>query len=380
MAGIVSGNEKRVDGEMQSIAYYITPHGFGHAVRSLEVIRHLLAREAGLRITVVSDIPEFLVKQCVGRSLPFRRRRLDVGLVQRDSVRFDLEATHAALERLLQNHDTLVAEEVRFFREESIEGIVSDIAFLPFYAASHYGIPGLGLGNFTWDWIYQSYARSDHSWKPIIAWIREGYRRCSLLLQLPMHGDCRSCPRIRDVPLVARAAERQPQETRELLGCDPRQKHYLISFAELSLGESALRTLEHIDDAVFFFKHPLKLSFANGRSLDAFALSYPDVVAAMDGVVTKPGYGIVSDCLAHGAPMVYTDRGPFPEYDILVREIERHLTNTYLPSPDLYAGSWAGALREIARQPRRYPQIRNDGAAVCAESIVNTLQGKPNDR
>lgn len=27
----------------RTIAYYITPHGFGHAVRSLEVIRHLLA-------------------------------------------------------------------------------------------------------------------------------------------------------------------------------------------------------------------------------------------------------------------------------------------------------------------------------------------------
>jgi hypothetical protein len=358
---------------MHNIAYYITPHGFGHAIRSLEVIRHLLAREAGLRITVVSDIPEFLVDQCVGRSLPFRRRRLDVGLVQKDSVRFDLEATQRALKLLLRNHDRLVAEEVRFLGEESIQGIVSDIAFLPFYAASHHGIPGIGLGNFTWDWIYQSYARSDSSWEPIIAWIREGYRRCGLLLQLPMHGDCSSCPRLLEVPLVARKAERQPAETLALLGCDPQQKPYLISFSELNLNGGALRMLERIDDAVFFFKHPLKLSFANGRSLDAFALSYPDVVAAMAGVITKPGYGIVSDCLANGVPMVYTDRGPFPEYDILVREIKRHLTNTYLPSPDLYAGSWAGALQEIARQPRRYSRIRNDGAAVCAEAIMKAL-------
>ena len=363
---------------MQHVAYYITPHGFGHAVRSLEVIRHLLAGDAGLRITVVSDIPEFLVKQGVGRSLPFRRKRLDVGLVQEDSVRFDLAATQRALELILRNHDTLIAEEVRFFREESIEGIVSDIAFLPFYAASHYGIPGIGLGNFTWDWIYQSYARSDHSWEPFIAWIREGYQRCTLLLQLPMHGDCNSCPRIQEVPLVARKAERHPAETLALLGCDPQQKHYLISFSELNLDGGALRVLEQMDDAVFFFKRPLQLAFTNGRSLDAFDLSYPDVVAAMDAVITKPGYGIVSDCLVQGVPMVYTDRGPFPEYDLLVGEIERHLTNAYLPSWDLYAGSWAGALRKVSEQPRRYPQIRNDGAAVCAEWIRNTLKRVPN--
>lgn len=366
--------------EKPKIAYYITPHGFGHAIRSLEVIRHLLTRDAGVRITVVSDIPEFLVAQCVGRPLPFRRKRLDIGMVQKDSVRFDLQATRRALELLLRNHDALVAEEVRFLREESIQGIVSDIGFLPFYAASQYGIPGIGLGNFTWDWIYRDYARSDRSWEPIMAWIQEGYRRCSLLLQLPMHGDCSSCPLIREVPLVARRAEREPPETLELLACDPQQKRYLISFSELSLDSRALRLLERIDNAVFFFKHPLKLAFSNGRSLDAFPLSYPDVVAAMDGVVTKPGYGIVSDCLAHAVPMVYTDRGPFPEYDILVHEIKRCLTNAYLPSRDLYAGSWAGALRELAGQPRRYPQIRIDGAAVCAEVILNALEGMADGR
>jgi hypothetical protein len=178
---------------------------------------------------------------------------------------------------------------------------------------------------------------------------------------------------------VARKAERKPHETLEILECDPQKRHYLISFSELTLADDALRRLERIDDAVFFYKYPLKHQFANGRSLDAFNLSYPDVVAAMDGVVTKPGYGIVSDCLAHGAPMIYTDRGPFPEYEILVGEIQRHLTNAYLPSEDLYAGSWEGALRVIANQSRRYPKIRNDGAAVCARLIKNALKGMPDD-
>jgi hypothetical protein len=359
---------------MLNIAYYITPHGFGHAVRSLEVIRHLLGSDAALQIIVVSDIPEFLVKQCVGRALPFRKKRLDVGLVQKDSVSFGLEDTKRALGLLLQNHDTLVDEEIRFFREEAIQGIVSDIAFLPFYAAFQHAIPGIGVGNFTWDWIYQSYAQFDHSWQPLIAWIREGYRRCSLLLQLPMHGDCSSCPNIRDVPLVARKARRTPSETLEFLESDPQKQNYLISFSELNLTDSALERLEEIDGATFFFKHPLKFQFANGQCLDAFDLSYPDVVAAMDGVITKPGYGIVSDCLAQGTPIVYTDRGAFPEYDILVREIRRHLANAYLPSHDLYAGFWEGALREVASQARRYPGLRDDGAAFCAELILNVLK------
>jgi hypothetical protein len=360
---------------MRHIAYYITPHGFGHAVRSLEIIRHLVANDSEFQVTIVSDIPQFLVEQCVGKALPFRRRRLDIGLVQKDSVRFDLEATKSALELLFQNHGVLIEEETSFFDEASIHGIVSDIAFLPFYAASRHAIPAIGLSNFTWDWIYQSYASLDASWGPLIEWIREGYGHCSLFLQLPMHGDCTSCPSIQDVPLVARKAQKTASETMELLQCDPHKRHYLISFTDLDLKEEALRRLEAIEGTVFFFKHPLEFQFANGRSLDTFDLFYPDVVAAMDGVITKPGYGIVSDCLVQGTPIVYTDRGSFPEYEVLVQAIQSHLTNVYLPSQDLYSGSWEGALQEITRPPRHTPAIRNDGAAVCAELIKNTLNG-----
>lgn len=359
---------------MKRVAFYITPHGFGHAVRSLEVIRHLLAGAPKTYVVLVSDIPDFLVKQRVGTPLPYRRRRLDVGLVQRDSLRFDLEATLEALQELHRNHEGLVEEEVRFLRDEGIQTLVSDIAFLPFLAASRRGIPGIGLSNFTWDWIYAGFARADPRWQPLIAWIKDGYRCCDLLLQLPMHGDCSSCPNRRAVPLVARKAERDPVETRGLLGEDPRQKHYLLAFSDLELATGALEKVEAIDDAVFFFKHPLSFRFANGRSLDEFELSYTDVVAAMDGIITKPGYGIVSDCLVHGTPMVYTDRGPFPEYEILVDEIRRHLPNVYLPSQELYAGSWKEALQSLAGQPRRYSRMRDDGAAVCARLIKETLE------
>lgn len=363
---------------MKKLAYYITPHGFGHAVRSLEVIRHLLGHNPELEITVVSDIAEFLVEQRVGKLLPFRRRRVDVGLVQKDSVRFDLEATREALAALFRNGENLIAEEVRFLRDEGIEALVSDIAFLPFHAASRCGIPGIGLGNFTWDWIYAGYARTDPSWRPLITWIREGYQHCDLLLQLPMHGDCSSCPNRREVPLVARKAERNPAQTRRLIGWDPKKKHYLLAFSHLDLAESALKKLAAIENAVFFFKHPLAFEFANGRSLDAFELAYTDVVAAMDGVITKPGYGIVADCLVHGTPIAYTDRGPFREYDILVEAIQAHLPNVHLPSRDLYAGSWAGALQELARQPRRTLKIRDDGAAICAGLITQLAEGSTN--
>lgn len=356
----------------RTIAYYITPHGFGHAVRSLEVIRHLLENSRDDRVIIVSDIPEFLIIENAGGQVPLRRRRLDVGLVQQDSLRFDVNATQAAVEALYHGREQLIEEEVEFLQGVGVTTVVSDVAFLPFFAASRLGIPSIGVGNFTWDWIYGEYALSDNRWEPLIAWIRQGYRHCGLFLQLPMHGDCSVFPHMQDVPLITRKARRDPREVRKYLELNEGTSVYLIAFAHLDLSERAIDRIASIKGALFLFKYPLRYSIPNSLCLDGLDLTYPDVVAAVDGVITKPGYGIVADCLAHGTPMIYTERGEFPEYPILVEAMEKYLPTVYIPSQDLCAGRWEAAVNRLKCFPHCIPSLRTDGAAVCAEMILTS--------
>ncbi|HVO85431.1 MAG TPA: hypothetical protein VMU60_13495 [Syntrophobacteria bacterium] len=362
--------QKSVSGRL---AYYITPHGLGHAVRSLEVIRRLMDLAPELEVVIVSALPQFIIRQNVPRPLPVRERRLDVGLVQQDSLRFDLEATREALVSLRRRQQTIVAEEIRFFRAENIQGIVCDVPFLPFLAAARAGMPAVGLGNFTWDWIYQRYAEGDQRWEPMVAWIREAYRKCPLFLQLPLHGDCSVCPTVRDMPLVARHAKRTREQTRRLLGLTENQKAYLVSFQLLDLEAEAKGRLEAMADRLFLYKEPLRLPVRNGLALDHLDISYVDAVAAVDGVITKPGYGIVADCMVHGTPVIYADRGLFPEYEILVRALKEHLTTVCMPSADLYAGRWLEAIENLETLPRRSSSVTANGAEECARAIIDML-------
>jgi hypothetical protein len=355
------------------IAYYITSHGFGHAIRSLEVIRNLMERNAGLELYLVSDIPDFLVRQNL-KTLPHMvRRRPDVGMIQHDSLRIDMDATLEALIHHRRREREIVAEEVDFLRREKIQGIVADIPFLPFRAAAICNLPSVGMSNFTWDWIYGSYADEDSKWQPLVEWVRENYRFCGIFLQLPMHGDCSSCPNIIDVPLVSRRAMRSIDEVRSQLGCDSTHNCYLISFSDLELDDSAIRRLESMEKIIFLFKHPLHFPLKNGRSLDGLDLTYADVVAAVDGVITKPGYGIVADCIASGTPLIYTDRGWFVEYEILVREIKKHLKAVYMTSADLYSGNWSSAIDELEGLPEVSNSVQVDGAVRCADLIVEHI-------
>lgn len=356
------------------VAYYITPHGFGHAVRALEILRRLTDMDPNIKPIIISDIPYTLVEQNVGRPIPMRPVRLDVGLCQYDSIRFGLEKTLSALGRLLSEAEEIIERERQFLVSEQVKLIVSDIPFLPFDAARACGIPSIGISNFTWDWIYGDYAGSDPRWNEIISRIRSSYAKGSLFLRLPMHGDCSVFPRIEDVSLVARKSARSRDEIRSVLGLGIGEKMVLVSFSSLELDEAALTKLRKVRNVSFFYKSPTKFPLPGARAIDGLAISYVDAVAAADAVITKPGYGIVSDCLAHGAPMIYTDRGRFPEYDILVETIRRELTSIHIEMKDFLAGNWEDAIRRVLALPRKVPGIRIDGADQCVGKILEFLK------
>jgi len=93
---------------------------------------------------------------------------------------------------------------------------------------------------------------------------------------------------------------------------------------------------------------------------------YEDLVAHADAVITKPGYGIVSDCLANRTPVLYTPRGRFAEYGALVAGLERFGVAAFIGNEDLLAGNWRGSLDALLRLPRTWPDLPANGAEVAA--------------
>src|SRR6185503_13323440 len=77
---------------------------------------------------------------------------------------------------------------------------------------------------------------------------------------------------------------------------------------------------------------------------------YEDLVRAVDVVVTKPGYGIISECLANDTALLYTSRGDFREYQVLVDAMPAFLRCSFINHDDLFAGRWARHLGELLAQ------------------------------
>jgi L-arabinokinase len=115
---------------------------------------------------------------------------------------------------------------------------------------------------------------------------------------------------------------------------------------------------------------PANLCLLDPRDLEAAGLAYVDLVGAADVVVTKPGYGIVTDCIGAGTRMVYTDRGDFPEYPILSEEMKHYIPAVFASNDEIRHGRLGPALDRVRAIP--LPQRpRMDGAEVAADLLLS---------
>ncbi len=183
-----------------------------------------------------------------------------------------------------------------------------------------------------------------------------------MALRLPMWGGFGAFARVIDLPFVARRSTRDPAETRRALGVSDDARVVLPSFGGHGLDRLTSDMVPAGYHVLFAFDE---------KKLYAEGFRYEDLVRAADVVVTKPGYGIIAECLANGTALVYTDRGHFIEYDVLVAAMPRVLRAAYISHDDLFSGRWAPHLDAVLAQPEPPERPATNGAEVAADLLLS---------
>ena len=356
---------------MRSILYYITGHGYGHAVRSIQVIRALQEATPAIRVHVRTTAPQWLFAS-LPRPVSYTARSIDVGVIQPDSLRMDLAATLSACSDLQDRLPQLLDEEVEFVQAQKIDLIIGDIPPPCFDIASRAKIPSVAITNFTWDVIYLAYAEEYPQFTPIIAAMRQSYSKSTLALTLPYPCDMSMFPRHEPIPWITRRSSLSRLQARARFGLPESSTVVLLSFGGIGLETLPFQHLKAMSEFDFVATGGGK-SQGNFHVLDGAQRRYEDLLCAADVVVTKPGYGIVADVLAHRVPILYTERGNFSEYQFLVRALNELATAEFVQQGTLRAGDLRPSLQRLLGKNTHWPAVRLDGANVAAERILALL-------
>lgn len=289
---------------------------------------------------------------------------VDTGVVQIDSLHLDGTASITRAEAFMSTFEQRVAAERVFLREHAALLTVSDLPALGIAAGGSAGIPAIALGNFTWDWIYEHYDGGER----VARQIGEIYAKTTTAMRLPMWGGFETFPVIRDLPFVARRSRREPLDVRDALGIPRDVRAVLTSFGGYGVEGLNARALTSLRD--YYILLP---GMIDERAMYDRGIRYEDLVGAVDVVVTKPGYGIISECLANDTALMYTSRGDFREYDVLVKAIPAFLRSTFIDHDDLFAGRWASHLDALLAQPEPPTHPATNGADIAADMLLAAL-------
>lgn len=369
------------------IAFYISGHGFGHATRSFEVIRALQRLAPDSRVIIRSDVPRWFVERSLGVSVTLSPAHTDTGIVQVDSIELDEEQTARQAGAFYERFDRRVSIEVAWLHEVNADIVVGDVPPLAFAAACAAGLPSIAIANFTWDWIYEIYPGFARLAPRAIPIIQRAYASTTLALRLPFAGGFDTMPAISDIPLIARRSVRERAGTRQALALDSHRPAVLVSFGGHGTHVPFERIVDESDITLIVTDHEAASAVApavadrlrrfSGDDLAARGLRYEDLVAAADCVVSKPGYGIVSECVANGVPLLYTSRGRFAEYDVMVDQMSKALCTEYIAQEDLRAGRWGAAIAALLAKPKVPARMALYGADVAANAIRDLANRRP---
>lgn len=278
----------------KTIAFFISDHGFGHDSRNIPIIRYILEATKDIRIIIKTgknqgQFIRDLVGDFNGRVTYFFEA-MDMGLVLKEnSLDVDSEKLEEKVQDYISSFEEKVSKENEFLHYNNVNLIVSDIVPWIFKCANELSIPSILISNFTWVEIYKEYLSNE---------ICDKYIDCyklgdkALFYELYMEEMKDYIKNYEKVSLCSRDFD--------LEKADKIKRSFKSSIVYISVGRSvALKDEVDVSSLNYDFivTDGIRLSGDNVHYLDKETPNTQDYLIASDFIITKAGFGTISEAL-----------------------------------------------------------------------------------
>jgi hypothetical protein len=357
-----------------AIAYFISPHGFGHAARACAVMNSLGKLVPTIRFHIFTTLPEWFFKDSLEITYQFHSYITDIGLVQNSPLVEDLDATIMRLDSFIPFKSCEVLEVVKIIKHEKCLAVVCDISPIGIFIAKEAELPSILIENFTWDWIYEGYSKSEPRFYRYIPYLR------SLVQMADYHIQCEPVcthdlrSNLTTTP-ISRPFRISPEAIRVSLNIPSQTKIVLITMGGIQGNLSFVDKCKNFDGAYFVIpgSYTLFSMFGNIRLLPHHSsFFHPDLVQASDLVIGKTGYSTIAEVFSAGIPFGYISRNRFRESSILEHFIQDHIGGFEITEDQFQTGDWLSEVHEWLQKPRRINTVQN-GAEQASKFIYQLL-------
>ena len=352
----------------------ISGHGFGHAAQVVPVLNALGRLVPDIRVLLRTTVPATFFKDRL--SIPWETSSVqqDIGCIQQGPMTIDVEATWREHHRFHSTWHERLQTEVDAMRAAGPELVLADTPYLALAAGKHVGIPTVALVSFTWDLILSEYqAPSPIDRQELIGSIRRAYIQADLALRIAPAPPMTIFKRLIDVGPIAEPAPSARGRLIECLQLMPGERTVLIGFGGIPLDSLPFDRMESLTGYRFLFDGSVPANSKRFISTKSLPFSFQTLLASVDVVMTKPGYGTLVEAVALQTPMVYVRRYNFGDEQSLVDYLHRYGRGVELSFHDFVQGQWRSALEEVADLTLPVAPPPPTGAGEAATELAKLL-------
>lgn len=362
-------------GSAPAIAWFISPHGFGHAARACAVIEALHIRQPEIGFHIYTSVPAWFFSDSLSADFIYHPLVTDVGMVQRTPFKENLPATIDRLARFYPCDTRLIDDLAQGVSALNCRLLVCDIAPLGIAVGRRAGIATLLVENFTWDWVYAGYRDYAKTLQPFCSYLGE------LFATADYHLQTQPVCRPGGASITTGPISRQPRidagALRRKLGIPSAARMVVITlggtselFAFSGFAAAGRNVYLVVPGAAETICTRERVILLPARS----AFFHPDLIHAADAVIGKAGYSTLAEVYAAGVPFGYVKRAGFRESAILENFVAAHMPSLEISEEALACGLDAGTFQQLLNLPPAAATKNTNGADAAAAFICRLLE------
>jgi hypothetical protein len=354
----------------------ISSHGFGHLGQTAPILNALAQRLPTLRLTIRSGLPAESLRARLQCGFTHIAAATDFGYIMSDAdaIQVDLAATATAYRTQHRDWAARVAAESVFLSALHPDLVLSNVAYLPLAGAAQAGISALSLCSINWADLFAHFFAAEPWAGPIYDDMLTAYRGAGCFLRLTPGMPMPALPHVHRIGPVAALGSDCRASVRAQLGCAEDEQLVLIAFGGFT-KRLPVEDWSTIANVRWLIPGDWQLTHPTVRAFEPLGRPFPDLLRAVDAVITKPGYGTFAEAACNGTPVLYVRRGDWPEQDCLIDWLRLNGRCSEISGDDLLAGRLRVALDDLRQQPVTQPPAPG-GAEEAAEVLYDRLYAR----
>ncbi len=357
-----------VRGDSPCLLVAISAHGYGHAAQCAVVAQALHRLRPDIEFVVQSTLPELFLR---GRlAVPFRylAHADDFGMCMTSTLAVDVEASLHAYRQMHRDWEHRVAAGASRLRRLAPDLVLADVPYLTLAAAAREGIPAVALCSLHWGDIFAHYCGTASEAEIIRPQINDAYASADCFLRPAPSMPMPTLHNTRAIGALAALGHAQPECLRTACGAGADDRLVLAAPGGIDTPVD-LNRWPRSPGVHWLVPRSWNPQRSDCTDFESVGMSFTDMLASVDALLGKPGYGTVAECACNGIPMLYVERGDWPEEPYLLEWLHAHARAAKIAREQFYAGDFIEELRALWDTPvpeRPAPTGAREAAEVIA--------------